>query len=734
MRSPLAFTLLTFAITGPVLCMRAEGLRSTGAAGIPATSWAEVVSTKGELSFWRAMTSYAVTCDADDFPRALGQVATWPQKRAQVAERVLLQSWVERVPEQAIAYQAAHKNALKWDAQEGFYRSLALVNTRRALELVVMETPETKREAYELALLDAIVEIDPSRALEIASGPGIRSKSAVPRTLNIWADHDPKAAWEATMRVKDAGVRSEVRQMVFHTFFQADPAAALASIEATMPAGKERTELIRNAASGLGMQNLRKLQQVVEAAADPEVRALLSEGLDASLAWGSSDEIWAFKREAKSWAGLSSFVATQLAAYALSQPEAEAKAFFESTPVTLFKDSYEARRFAQKWTVIDEKAALAWAAKVPETEAREGALLGINQMLLEIDPALAVAQIELTPSGRLREELVNSTVRAYGTKNLPEALDWVVTLPAGSERDRALTSLAGIGAANDPQAVLSRLKDLPEGPVRTRFYEVFGKEWVRLDAPAATEWFFSLKDGSDRTVLRDLMLGALVERAPEAALQRAALMENSTERFALVGSLAEKAAAERPEEVLAVIQALPEGTQRSRFLRKALEKLTEENPQKAAEIVSRDPLGRKEQGGMINNVALDWSYRDPMAAARWLDSLGMNPHSGKIFEIERSNVASLWVEVDPDAAIAWVSRMPESEQRGWALTHVANHLSSLAPTQSFDLMVTARATERDLRRQADALFAALPEKAESYIRRSGLPEEMKAKLIEGRAR
>jgi hypothetical protein len=202
--------------------------------------------------------------------------------------------------------------------------------------------------------------------------------------------------------------------------------------------------------------------------------------------------------------------------------------------------------------------------------------------------------------------------------------------------------------------------------------------------------------------------------------------------LALVGMLAEKSVVERPGAVLAAIQALPEGTDRQRFISKALDRLTAADPGKALELVARDPMGRAPQGGMINRVILSWSYRDPEAAAAWLDSRRVNPHSGKLFEIERVNVASMWVTTDPDRAIAWLGSMPEGPTKTWGMVHVANHLSSLNPVKSFEMVVSAGADEKVLRRHAGALYKAVPGKASELIRSSGLPDEVKAKLIDRR--
>ena len=60
-----------------------------------------------------------------------------------------------------------------------------------------------------------------------------------------------------------------------------------------------------------------------------------------------------------------------------------------------------------------------------------------------------------------RKLAVSSAVRAWAEKDAIAAQAWVLQMPAGQERDRALQSVVSSLAESDPQAALNMLQTLP---------------------------------------------------------------------------------------------------------------------------------------------------------------------------------------------------------------------------------------------------------------------------------
>ncbi len=697
----------------------------------PEVTWADVTAARGELPLWRAITGYALTCKSAELAAALERSFVWPEARARIAEQVLMQAWVERDAEATISYRNAHKVTLGWRTHEGFYRVLTKVNEQRALALLQTEEPTERRNNCEMMVVDTVAETDPARALVIACGPMIQYRVTVLRTLNGWFDRDPRQALIAAGKIEDEKLRLEGRNMIFSRWFCANPRVALAWAKEAIADKEEWMRLIAQNAGGLGFTDIDALERLADEEKDDGVKKVLVGAMERAWIWQPPKRLWT-RIHNSGWTGMPEGIVLQLLNYAGKQPPAEALAFFKSVPTARLKEGYEAGRLAQAWARLDSAEALEWALKLPEGKVRGEALLGVNRMLVESDPKMAAAQVEAMPTGEWRERMMGATVRGYGRKNLSEAVAWVGGLPDGAEQQGALKQLAMLGTDYDPQAMAKAAAELPDGKTKLFLCEQFAGEWLTRDVPAAADWFFSLPDGPERNRLRDGVFSVMVERTPGAAIRRVETMADSPERLALIRGLAKGGMGQQPEAVFAVIDSLPEGKVRAEIWRDAVEVLTKTDPQKAAELAVRSAVGTQDAGHIINNVALEWSRSAPEDAARWLDSLGVNPGTGKEFNYERQNVAALWGKVDPEKAIAWANRLPEGETKSGAFRSMAGQISQYYPVQAFEMAVTNQESERVLGIRARYLFGNAPEDAEKIIRQSGLSDELKATLLEGR--
>ena len=102
----------------------------------------------------------------------------------------------------------------------------------------------------------------------------------------------------------------------------------------------------------------------------------------------------------------------------------------------------------------------------------------------EGDPlaALAYAQDQTTGTPSDRKMAVSSIIRAWAVKDAPAAQTWVMQMPPGQERDRALQSVVSSLAETDPQAALNMLQALPaSGGGRQNYYWPIFSRWASTD-------------------------------------------------------------------------------------------------------------------------------------------------------------------------------------------------------------------------------------------------------------
>lgn len=180
--------------------------------------------------------------------------------------------------------------------------------------------------------------------------------------------------------------------------------------------------------------------------------------------------------------------------------------------------------------------------------------------------------------------------------------------------------------------------------------------------------------------------------APEQAARAAAALPESADRSPALGEVARVWAEQAPAEAEAWASALPTPEARREALGPIVDSLATEDPKQAAAALAHLPdEGTKQQ--LVDTVAGEWVRTDPVEARSWVETLTPALRAGAVgallagllqsdaqraanwaLELQANeaspvveNTLSMWIARDPNAALAWVIRLPERRGGGGLL-------------------------------------------------------------------
>ncbi|MFD0894006.1 hypothetical protein KBB96_03310 [Luteolibacter ambystomatis] len=79
-------------------------------------------------------------------------------------------------------------------------------------------------------------------------------------------------------------------------------------------------------------------------------------------------------------------------------------------------------------------------------------------------------------------------------------------------------------------------------------------------------------------------------------------------------------------------------------------------------------------------ATLQWSLKDPAAAAAWADNLG----AGQLHDAAIEQISKNWVEQDSMSASTWIKALPYGEARQVAIRNMVNYLEKVDPVAAAD--------------------------------------------------
>ncbi len=145
--------------------------------------------------------------------------------------------------------------------------------------------------------------------------------------------------------------------------------------------------------------------------------------------------------------------------------------------------------FGKKSNELAVRFAGQYASAHPDaaTEVNLAALLGISYRG-DFDGARALIQANAGGNAEVRGVLNNFVAGQWARYAPTKALEWVMTLPSGAERDQAVVGLGESWSESDPAGAAAFAATLPEGESRSLAMRQAISKWVEAEPLVARKW------------------------------------------------------------------------------------------------------------------------------------------------------------------------------------------------------------------------------------------------------
>jgi hypothetical protein len=170
------------------------------------------------------------------------------------------------------------------------------------------------------------------------------------------------------------------------------------------------------------------------------------------------------------------------------------------------------------WAARNWDAAVAWAQRLPQGEARQAGLVTLALEAARVDPLTALSLgLTLAPDAQRESMMVNAATQ-LATQEPDLAAQWAAGLPQSRLRDRMLAQVAAIWGERDPRAAsMMVLEQLTPGTARNNALVGIVQRWVQVQPEAAASWAASFPEGALRTASVDNAVRLWAERDLRAA-------------------------------------------------------------------------------------------------------------------------------------------------------------------------------------------------------------------------
>jgi hypothetical protein len=186
----------------------------------------------------------------------------------------------------------------------------------------------------------------------------------------------------------------------------------------------------------------------------------------------------------------------------------------------------------------DPAYAVEWLRGLPQGNARDMAVQNAAYPVAGLDPKLAIGLIGLISNENSRANAACTVVSQFALKDAEGAKAWVVSLPAGLVRDRALQQLCYATAPRKALEAFALADQIGEESARMQLTAYIAGQWARQDPAAASEWMVAFPAGHWRDLTVQSFALNLVVKDPAAAAEWAESIEDTTIRHSAMQGVA----------------------------------------------------------------------------------------------------------------------------------------------------------------------------------------------------
>ena len=345
--------------------------------------------------------------------------------------------------------------------------------------------------------------------------------------LDRWAQDDPAAAMTYARSLGHTPQRAKATAMVLEEWVASNPVGAINWLSA-LPPTKDKEQWLNTSFAYIGFWDptnalamctaldasqafkgrLRAtiLARWAERDGPGAAAALLNmSGLppavygDVASAWAVQDPKLALAWAASLTSTQARNIATRRAAEAWGGVDGQAAADYFLAQSADTRQTAILSSLLSRWASDDPSAVMSWVANLPDAAARARLLPGLASACAKVDPLSVSPYLQSLPAN-MQEDVARRIAGALFEQDSQQGADFVASLPAGEIQSTAQRSLARQWASQDLSGALAWLGQLPQGAGRDAALDGLLPEWTRND-PAAAAAYVHKKGSVNEIVL-----------------------------------------------------------------------------------------------------------------------------------------------------------------------------------------------------------------------------------------
>ena len=262
-----------------------------------------------------------------------------------------------------------------------------------------------------------------------------------------------------------------------------------------------------------------------------------------------------------------------------------------------------ASTIASEWARQDPSAAFAWAGTLSGGE-KGSAMSSVIGEVASTDPKKAagmVASMDAASQGKAYEDIA----RKWGSQNFTDAEAWVRSLPTDQQSAAMASAISGLSKDN-PQLAAEKIAALPAGDDRNSAVTTLAQNWSRQDPAAAAAWLLKQNDpAASSSAMRELMPNWVTQDLT-AALSFVNAQQPGEVRDSAVSSYIMGNSKSAPADLVALATTITDDNSRNRTVGMATMRWMQEDPTAAAAYVQSSDAFSADQKTRVSEGKSLW--------------------------------------------------------------------------------------------------------------------------------
>ncbi len=283
------------------------------------------------------------------------------------------------------------------------------------------------------------------------------------------------------------------------------------------------------------------------------------------------------------------------------------------------KKNESLRALAGAWGKKDEGGFHQWIVNLPQDSLKDRAAVQLAQALARTDPASATEVLQWISEKALKAGLYQEIAPHWAAKDARAVQRWLLTLPAGPERDNAIMAAARTLTSNEPEEVAALMAYVKNEDLRLQVLPYLISEWTRTNPVAAAQWLLGLPAGQ----LRDRAAYEFVVNVDETqgaiAFEWALTIQDEHSRWRAMSNAMHKWARHDPSAASEWLNQLSPGPARDSAVLWFVGGIQITYPVDAVQwAMSIEDVSLRQQS--VKETLVRWLHVDRPAAEAWLNS------------------------------------------------------------------------------------------------------------------